>query len=61
MTPLFPDEPEANTEARTQTAERVLSEARRILREVREGHGHSDERQKWASTILAMNALWGKK
>ena len=63
MTPLFPpgDEPDANASARTETAQRVLSEARRILAEVKDGHNHSEERRQWAATILGMNAIWGQK
>lgn len=50
------DEPAANTAARTETAERVMAEARRILAET----GHSQERVDWAKSILGTAAMWGK-
>lgn len=50
------DEPAANTKARTETAERVMAEARRILAET----GHSQERVDWAKSILGTAAMWGK-
>lgn len=49
------DEPEANTNARTETANRVLEAARKILSEP----GHTQERIDWAKSIVTV-ASWSK-
>lgn len=47
------DEPEANSKARTDTAERVLAEARRVIADPLQ----SQERIDWAKSILLANTF----
>jgi len=46
--------------ARTETAQRVIEHAKRILRECELGYSHSDEKRGWARSILGTAKMWGK-
>lgn len=46
---------------KTDTAERVLEQARQILQQEKDGHSPGQERIDWAKSILQANALWKPK